>query len=79
MIEAKPLLQRQRFAARGEGVRSFELLLTPEMLGKKGAVEIKWRGRTVRKTARPDAMVLLAEFAERFDRTFLPVATVRVP
>lgn len=70
---------RGRFAAEGRGVKSFTLLLTAEMLGKEGAVEVRWQNKTVRKVAAPSAQVLLREFAERFDRTFLPVASVSVP
>lgn len=68
-----------RFTAKSEGVRSFELLLAPDMIGRKNAVEVRWNSRPVRETARPGVAVLLTEFAERFDRTFLPVARIRVP
>ncbi|MCA8952097.1 MAG: hypothetical protein KDE27_21485 [Planctomycetes bacterium] len=67
-----------RFAARGSGVRGFELLLTPEQLGRRGAIEVRWGSRTVRATAEPSVATLLTEFAERFDRTFLPVTTVSI-
>ena len=36
-------------------------------------------GRPVRKTATPSARVLLGDFVERLDRSFLPVAEVSVP
>ncbi|MCA8973211.1 MAG: hypothetical protein KDC98_00745 [Planctomycetes bacterium] len=68
-----------RFTAKGEGVRSFELWLGVDMLGAKDTVEVKWNGRTVRKSATASVGVLLADFAERFDRTRLAVARVSVP
>jgi poly(3-hydroxybutyrate) depolymerase len=68
-----------RFVAEGKGVKSFVLWLEPAMLGKDGAVEVKWQNRAVRKKVAPSVSVLLREFAERFDRTFLPVAQVLVP
>jgi len=68
-----------RFVADGKGVKSFALLLDAAMLGKDGAVEVRWQGKPVRKMVTPGAAVLLREFAERFDRTFLPVAQVTVP
>jgi dienelactone hydrolase len=67
------------FVADSRGVRKFRLLLAAEMLGKDGAVEVRWLGRTIKKKAAPDARVLLREFVERFDRTFLPVAEVVLP
>jgi hypothetical protein len=68
-----------RFVAEARGVRSFALLLAPAMLGKDGAVEVRWQNRTTKAKAAPSVAVLLREFAERFDRTFLPVARVAVP
>lgn len=68
-----------RFVADGSQVTSFALWLVPEQLGDGGAVEIRWRGRTTRRRCEPDAEVLLRDFVERFDRTFLPVARVAVP
>ena len=65
--------------AEGRGVKSFELLLAPGQLGKDLAVEVVWKGRAVKKKVVPDPTVLLREFAERLDRTFLPVAKVAVP
>lgn len=67
------------FVAESKLVKSFELLLTAPRVGKDGAVEVRWQNRTVRKKTTPDAAVLLEDFAERFDRTFLPVVRVAVP
>lgn len=72
-------LGQGRFAAEGKGTKSFALLLDASMLGKDGQVEVKWQGKTVRKLAQPSVAVLLREFAERFDRSFLPTAQVVVP
>ena len=67
------------------------LLLIPTLLGitlivflsmqaiPGDPVEVSWNGRTVRRRPRPSRLVLLTEFAERFDRTFLPIAEMRVP
>ena len=63
-----------RFTAKSRHVRRFRLLLTPEMLDAKGKVSVRHNGRLRRKTATPQKRVLLREFAERFDRTFLPIA-----
>lgn len=68
-----------RFEARTRGVKRFRLLLEAEDLPPDGRVEVSVAGRRVRRTVRPDAGVLLREFAERFDPTFLPVAEVVVP
>lgn len=55
------------------------LLLPLEMLDEKMRVEVLWNRRKVKRTITPKALVLLAEFAERFDRTFLPVGEVKLP
>ena len=68
-----------KFVADGKLVAGFTLLLEPAQLGKDGACEVRWQNKPVKKTAKPDVAVLLREFAERFDRTFLPVAQVQVP
>ena len=65
---------RGSFAARGKGITSFRLLLTEDMLSARGEVVLKWNGRTLRETPRLSKRVLLRDFAERFDRTRLPVA-----
>lgn len=66
-----------RFEAKGTGVASFSLRLQPEDLSRKGDIRVKFdKSRTYEVT--PSARVLLLEFVERFDRTFLPVAEVFV-
>ena len=42
-------------------------------------VEVKWKGKLRKKPVTQSKKVLLEEFVERFDRTFLPVAEIRVP
>jgi dienelactone hydrolase len=68
-----------RFVAKSRGVKKFRLLLTPEMFKEGEPVVVRFGGREVKRKARPQAKVLLQEFAERFDRTFLPVASITVP
>ncbi|HLQ39310.1 MAG TPA: hypothetical protein VK348_15985, partial [Planctomycetota bacterium] len=68
-----------RFSVEAAGVRKFRLLLLREMLGKDGSVEVRWAGKTYKHKPTADAAVLLREFVERCDRTFLPVAEVVVP
>ncbi len=68
-----------RFVAKGLRVRRFRLLLTREMFNPERPVEVVFNGKTFRRKVVPDAGVLAQEFVERFDRTFLPVAEVRVP
>ncbi len=68
-----------RFEVQDRAIAAFRLLVTDAMLGPDGSLVATWRGHTLTKTAAPSARVLLAEFAERFDRTFLPTAEVRFP
>ena len=65
------------FLAKGRGVRSFRLLLDRDMLGEE--IHVSFNGKNYTRKPRASVQVLLTEFAERFDRTFLPVADVRVP
>jgi dienelactone hydrolase len=67
-----------RFTAQGRFVQAFVLSLVVSQLGKDGAVEVRWQNRTHKQKVTPDAAVLLRDFVERFDRTFLPVARVEV-
>jgi hypothetical protein len=60
-------------------VKRLRLLLAREMPCPDGAVEVQWAGRTHKRKVAPSAGVLLREFVERFDLTFLPVAEVIVP
>jgi len=68
-----------RFEARGRGIKRFRLLLTPDMFVADERVEVVFDGRRRRYRVEPSRRVLLLEFAERFDRTFLPVVEIEVP
>jgi dienelactone hydrolase len=67
-----------RFTVTTTGVRRFRLLLRPEDLDADGRVEVRHQNRRVRRRIRPSKEVLLREFVERFDRTFLPVAEIEI-
>ena len=67
-----------RIEARVKGVAHFRLLLTGDMFEERGTFEVKVGSRRRKSEVRPRAATLLAEFVERFDRTFLPVAEVEV-
>ena len=67
------------FSARGTAVRRFRLLLAADMFDPREPLSVTWKGKTRTIRARPSKRTLLLEFVERFDRTFLPVASVRIP
>jgi dienelactone hydrolase len=67
-----------RFTATTSLVQRFRLLLSREMLGA-GAVEVTTNGKPARYAAQQSKLVLLRDFVERFDRTFLPVVEVSCP
>jgi dienelactone hydrolase len=67
-----------RFSGRSTGVKRFRLLLTSDDFDSKQDLELTWNGDVTKKRLRASSTVLLAEFAERFDRTFLPVAELEV-
>ncbi len=68
-----------RFAAESSMVRAYRLLLSQDMFDSKLPVEVTSPAGTTRRRVTPSPLVLLVEFAERFDRTFLPVAALAVP
>jgi acetyl esterase/lipase len=68
-----------RFTATGEHVLGFRLLLAKSMFDPAKPVQVLFGGKLVEKKVVPDAKVLLGEFVERFDRSFLPIAAVDVP
>ncbi len=68
-----------RFVAKGEHVRRFRLYLTEGSFDPAKPVEVRFGSRVVRRRVKPSPGVLLGHFAERFDRTFLPVGAVTVP
>ncbi len=65
-----------RFTAKARGVERFRLLLEAGDFDPAKPVEVAVGPRTIRTRVAANARVLLEEFAERFDRTFLPVAEV---
>ncbi|MHC4939320.1 MAG: carboxylesterase family protein [Planctomycetota bacterium] len=77
-IEAQ-WLGKGRFEVKSSNVKKFRLLLAPGMFDPEKPVVVTWNGRARRTKVRPDKRVLLADFADRFDRTFIPVAALRVP
>ncbi len=54
------------------------ILLTQEMYDPKKPVSVKFDRRVKKFRPKVSRELLLSEFAERFDRTFLPVAEVEV-
>jgi hypothetical protein len=42
-------------------------------------VEVVFNGKATRRKVVPDLKVLLTEFVERLDRSFLPIASIEVP
>jgi len=68
-----------RFTAEGDGVRRFRLLLDDSMFPAGEPVQVTWKGRTRTMHPKPDRRVLLEDFVERFDRTYVPVAELRLP
>lgn len=66
------------FAADAKDVTSFRLLLAEGTFDPAQPVTVSFRGRETKVPVRRDPGVLLADFVERFDRTYLPVAEVVV-
>lgn len=53
------------------------LLVREDWIDDEGRVAVRVGKRTKRRRVKPSTVVLLTEFVESFDRTFLPVARVR--
>ena len=70
---------KTRVKLQGEHVTSARVLYSEQMLPPKRDALVQWNRKTVRRRVERDAEVLLLEFVERFDRTFLPVFEVTVP
>jgi len=77
-LQAK-LIQPGSIVLTARGVARCRLLLTEAMLGPGGALELQWAGKPVRRKVTAQTAVLLREFVERFDRTFLPIGEVQLP
>ena len=67
------------FRIKSTGVTSFRVLLTAEMFDPGEPVKVIWNGRARTRKLKPARRVVLTDFVERFDRTFLPVAEFRIP
>lgn len=62
------------FEGEGNDIKGFRILLTREMFESKKPVSVRFNRRSKKIRVKESSEVLLRDFAERFDRTFLPVA-----
>lgn len=60
-------------------VKKFRLLLADGMYDPDERITVVWNGKTITKQPPLSKRVLVQDFAERFDRTYLPVAEVTIP
>lgn len=67
------------FDVKSRGATKVRLLLTQPMFDPTKPVRVAFGEKVLERKLRPDRKVLLTDFAERFDRTFLPLAQVEVP
>jgi dienelactone hydrolase len=68
-----------KFVVKTSLVQRFRILLAEDMFDPAAPVEITTNDKPARHEVVPSKIVLLREFVERFDRTFLPVAEVAGP
>lgn len=68
-----------RFTAKTTLVQRFRLLLSRDLFEPGTPVEVTVNGKAAKYAVAPSKLVLLHEFVERFDRTFLPIAEVSCP
>jgi len=68
-----------KFTARTAQVLRFRLLLSAEMFDPAVPVQVTTNDKLTNYDVKPSRLVLLRDFVERFDRTFLPVAEVSCP
>lgn len=68
-----------RFEVMSRGVAKLRLFLSREMFDASTPVEVTLSGKTKKYKPVPDVKVLLTEFVERLDRSFLPVAVLEIP
>ncbi|MDA0667807.1 MAG: hypothetical protein O3A95_08015 [Planctomycetota bacterium] len=66
------------FVVQTQGVSRCSLFLQQEWLGEKGKITVVVNGKSMQLKAKTSKNVLLQDFVERFDRTFLPVAEVQI-
>lgn len=67
------------FQVESRGASALRLLLDDRMLAGRKEIEVVWNGKKRKVTPNRSARVLLLEFVERFDRSFLPVVEVALP
>lgn len=67
-----------RYSATSTSVKRWRILLEAQDLDAKQELVVTWNGDSNKQRPRPSAFVLLEEFAERFDRTFVPVAELQL-
>ncbi|MFT7678390.1 MAG: putative esterase [Planctomycetota bacterium] len=63
-----------RYSGKHVGIKRFRILIEQEHLPEDGRIVAKLANKRLRATVKADPAVLLKEFVEHFDRTFLPVA-----
>ena len=68
-----------RFEAKSAGVARWRLLLDRELVDPSKPVTVVANGRPVTRAVAASKRVLLREFVERFDRTFLPIVEILLP
>lgn len=67
------------FTVEAKGVTRFRLLLSADVFDPAVPVEITFQGKVAKRKVAFDPRVLFAEYVERLDRSFLPVAAVEFP
>ncbi len=73
---AAKMTGRGAFTVDSRGVTKFRLLLDETMFEEGKPVTVRWNGKSRKLDVKPSTQVLLADWAERMDRGFLPVAEV---
>ena len=66
------------FVIQAEGVSRCSLLLSADWLSQGNRIEVEVNGKSIKLKLKASKKVLLQDFVERFDRTFLPVAEAKI-
>lgn len=66
-----------KFTVASDHVVQFRVLLTEAMLGDADQAIVRWRGRRKKSDVERSAQLLLREFVEHVDPSFLPIAEAR--
>lgn len=61
-----------------DGVKKVRLYLSREMLDERGRITVMDGKKPVKRRPKPSKRVLLEEFVERFDPSFLPISTLEL-